>query len=212
MASLVVRSIATARGIYLKNVAQAASLSSRKLDRQTSRPTLNHQPPKIMFYQSPILISCREDGLIVATSVIEESVQAVAHTRSHAKKLLERRMRKLLECSCIRLDKFKSVVLDKRSFPAQPMHMQRRRRYPAGPTVTVPVRFVKIVDNWDKLFCILPDFGIHFYCPIEADFDAMLQETVRSMLASISPEKMVLCWPPNTTELDWLRVLRGSDC
>ncbi len=159
-----------------------------------------------MFYQSPILISCRDDGLIVATSVIEASVQAVAHTRSHAKKLLERRMRKLLECSCIRLDRFKSVVLEKRSFPAQPMHIQRHRRYPGGPTVNVPVRYVKIVDNWDKLFGILPDFGIHFYCPVEEDFDAMLQETVRSMLASISPEEMVLCWPPNSTELDWLRV------
>lgn len=167
---------------------------------------MNHNSTKNMFYQSPILISCRDDGLIVATSVIEESVQAVAHSRSHAKKLLERRMRKLLECSCMSLERLKSVVLEKRSFPAQPMHIQRHRRYPAGPPMTVPVRYVKIVDNWDKLFGILPDFGIHFYCPVEADFDAMLQETVRSMLASISPEEMVRCWPPNTTELDWLRV------
>ena len=146
------------------------------------------------------------DGLFVAMSLIDGEHQSVSHSRSQAKKLLERRIAKELKGGHSQRKLYKSVELEQRSFPAQPMHIHRHRRYPAGPSVNVPIRVVRIVDEWDKLFAVLPDFGIEFYCPVEADFGVMLQDTVRSMMASISPEEIVQLWAPPESEIDWVRV------
>lgn len=160
-----------------------------------------------MFYTEPILISTRNDGLFVASSIVQESLQAIAHTRSQAKRILERSFSKQLSDEGAEPGKvFKSAVLDHRSFPSQPMYIHRNRRYPAGPQVNVPIRFIRLIDVWDKLFGVLPDFGVHFYCPVEEDFDTMLQDTVRSLLSSITPEELVQCWASSQSEVDWLRV------
>lgn len=160
-----------------------------------------------MFYTEPILISTRNDGLFVASSIVQESLQAISHTRSQAKRILERTFSKQLSDEGIEPGKvFKSAVLDHRSFPSQPMYIHRNRRYPAGPQVNVPIRFIRLIDVWDKLFGVLPDFGVHFYCPVEEDFDTMLQDTVRSLLSSVTPEELVQCWASSQSEVDWLRV------
>jgi hypothetical protein len=86
------------------------------------------------------------------------------------------------------------------------MHIERHRRYPTGEPLSIPVRVVKIVDSWDKLFGLLPDFDIHFYCPVEEDFGMMLQDAVRSVLSSISPEEIIQHWPPTECEVDWIRI------
>ncbi|MEQ1826682.1 MAG: AAA family ATPase [Pirellula sp.] len=159
-----------------------------------------------MFYQEPILISNRGDGLIVAVSLVEPARQAVSESRAGAKKILERLISKELKLGRVDVKRFQSVDLVERSFEAQPMHIHKHRRYPAGPTINIPIRIVRVVDEWDKLFAVLPDLGIEFYCPVESDFNLMLNETMRSMMAAISPERIAQLWSPWLSEIDWIRV------
>ena len=160
-----------------------------------------------MFYREPILVSYREDGLYVAASFLTGSMQGIASTRVRAKKLLGRKLAKsLAEMRTQPLQPFKLAVLEQRAFSVQPMYIQKNKRYPAGPNVNVTIRYVRLQDQWDKLFGVLPDLDIHFYCPVESDFSQMLQETVRSVLAAVTPEEIVNCWAPSASELEWLRI------
>ena len=160
-----------------------------------------------MFHQEPVLVSQNSDGLFVVESLTNDELQAVSFSRSQAKKILERRIaKKLLNGDMEMRSKLKSVELEQRSFAVQPMHVRRHRRYPAGPSINVPVRVVRIVDMWDKMFGLLPDFGIEFYCPVESDFKVMLQDAVQSVLASVSPEEIVALWPPKDSSIDWVRA------
>ena len=160
-----------------------------------------------MFVQEPILITNNQDGIYVATSISESDFQSLAPTKSQAKRFLERKLAKALANSKPFFKKiYKSVHVETRTFPVSPMHIERHRRYPTGDPLSIPIRVVKIVDSWDKLFGLLPDFDIHFYCPVEEDFGMMLQDAVRSVLSSISPEEIIQHWPPTECEVDWIRI------
>jgi ATP-dependent Clp protease ATP-binding subunit ClpC len=160
-----------------------------------------------MFVQEPILITNNQDGVYVATSISESDFQSLAPTKSQAKRFLERKLAKALTNSKPFFKKiYKSVLVETRTFPVSPMHIERHRRYPSGEPLSIPIRVVKIIDSWDKLFGLLPDFDIHFYCPVEEDFGMMLQDAVRSVLSSISPEEIIQHWPPTECEVDWIRI------
>ncbi len=80
------------------------------------------------------------------------------------------------------------------------------RRFPAGPRVDLPVRYLRLEDQRGELYCLLPDFGEILYCPNADLFRTTLMESVRSLTALLTPLQVRKLWPPKHSELRWLRV------
>jgi ATP-dependent Clp protease ATP-binding subunit ClpC len=160
-----------------------------------------------MFYQTPILVSSEGDGLFVASSIISDTLQSIGSTKSQAKRGLERRFTKILSRIAVDVSKeWRSAVLELRSFEAQPMSIERRKRFPAGPAIQIPIRVIKMVDRLEKIYGVLPDLDIQFYCPLESEFGVQLTDMVRATLRTISPEQIARYWAPKHSEVDWLRI------
>ena len=72
--------------------------------------------------------------------------------------------------------------------------------------MTLPIRYVELVDGRDQLYLMLPDYGDIIFVPERKLLKTMLSENVRSQTASLSPLEIHRLWPAESSEIRWLRL------
>jgi ATP-dependent Clp protease ATP-binding subunit ClpC len=160
-----------------------------------------------MFRQEAILIRSMSGGLFTATCLADREIEAVDTSRARAKKKLERKIMKSGDEFFERPGRtFASAQVESKKFSVQPMTIIRERRFPTGPQIDIAVHVIRALDTWDRLFGLLPEFNISFYCPKPEEFQNMFNETVRSVLATASTDRLISAWPTSVYELDWLNI------
>ncbi len=155
----------------------------------------------------PILISQPQPGVAVAQLLDGLSHQAVGISTEQAMRLLKRSLiREVKKYRISSLATWRDATLHQKSFWVQPVVIDNDRRYPAGPRVSLPVRYVELVDGRDQIYCMLPDFGEILYVPEQGLLKTILSETIRSLTATLSPRQIHRLWPVKTSELRWMRL------
>lgn len=160
-----------------------------------------------MFAKLPVLIDQVAPGVAIAQLLDGLMYQGMGVSVEQAlrqlKKSLNREVKKRRVSS---LTNWKSATLAHKKFDVQPAIIYKERRYPAGPRVQLPVRYVELLDPRDQLYCMLPDFGEVLYVPERGLLTTILSETVRSLTATLAPRDVHKLWPPAASELRWLRI------
>jgi ATP-dependent Clp protease ATP-binding subunit ClpC len=160
-----------------------------------------------MFAKMPVLIDQPTAGVAIAQLLDGLSHQAAGFSIEQSLRLLKKSLhREIKKHRVSSLTTWKSATLAQKKFDVQPAIIFRERRYPAGPKVQLPVRYVELVDQRDQLYCMLPDFGEVLYIPERKLLKTMLSETVRSITATLSPRELHKLWPPAASELKWIRL------
>jgi ATP-dependent Clp protease ATP-binding subunit ClpC len=160
-----------------------------------------------MFAKLPVLIDQVAPGVAIAQLLDGLMYQGLGVSAEQAlrqlKKSLNRELKKRRVSS---LTTWKSAELLRKKFDVQPAIIYKERRYPAGPRVQLPVRYVELMDQRDQLYCMLPDFGEVLYVPERELLSTMLSETVRSLTATLAPKDLLELWPPAQSDLRWVRL------
>ncbi len=160
-----------------------------------------------MFATLPVLIDRVAPGIAVAQLLDGMMHQAMGVSIEQSLRQLKKRLnREIKRHRVSSLTTWKSAELSRKKFDVQPAIIYKERRYPAGPRVQLPVRFVELIDQRDQLYCMLPDFGEVLYIPERSLLSTMLSETVRSLTATLAPRDLHKLWPPAECELRWLRL------
>ncbi len=160
-----------------------------------------------MFAKMPVLIDQPAPGVAIAQLLDGLSHQAAGFSIEQSLRLLKKSLhREIKKHRVSSLTTWKSATLAQKKFDVQPAIIFRDRRYPAGPKVQLPVRYVELIDQREQLYCMLPDFGEVLYIPDRKLLKTMLSETVRSITATLSPRELHKLWPPAASELQWIRL------
>ncbi len=160
-----------------------------------------------MFARMPILIDQPQKGIAIAQLLDGLSHQAIGISSEQALRLLKRSLATEIKKHHIStLTSWQAAALFQKRFDVQPVVIHRERRYPTGPRVALPVRYVELTDQREQLYCMLPDFGEVLFVPERKLLKTYLSESVRSLTASLSPRDLNLLWPPANSELRWLRL------
>lgn len=160
-----------------------------------------------MFARMPVIVTQPLPSLAVAQLLDGLSHQAVGNSVGQALRHLKRDLiREIKKHKISSLTTWEVAELKGKSFPVQPVVTHKDRRYPAGPKISLPVRYVELMDRRDQLYLMLPDFGEILYIPERELLRTMLSETVRALTASLSPEELQHLWPAPDCELRWLRL------
>lgn len=160
-----------------------------------------------MFARLPVLIDQPQPSVAIARLLDSTTHQAVGVSVEQALRLLRRRLvREVKKHRISSLPTWKEAELFRKNFTVQPAVFHRERRYPAGPKVTLPVRFVELTDQRDQLFLLLPDFGDILHVPERRLLKTILSETVHSQAATLSPREIHRLWPTEVSDLRWLRL------
>ncbi|MCA9133446.1 MAG: ATP-dependent Clp protease ATP-binding subunit, partial [Planctomycetales bacterium] len=155
----------------------------------------------------PILIDQPLPGVAIAQLLDGFAHQATGVSVEQAMRMLKRGLAKEIKQQRIStLPTWREASLAQRRFTVQPAIIYKERRYPAGPSVALPVRYIELTDTREQLYCMLPDFGEVLYIPERALLKTILSETVRSVTAILAPRELHRLWPPATSELRWMRV------
>ncbi len=160
-----------------------------------------------MFARMPVLINQPAPGVAIAQLIDGLSHQALGGSIEQAMRLLKRSL--LREVKRHRIDSlttWQSATLHTKQFVVQPAVIHRDRRYPTGPKVALPVRFIEMVDDREQLFCLLPDFGEFIYIPERPLLKTMLSETIRSLTSTLTPREIHRVWPAAHSEVRWMRL------
>ena len=161
----------------------------------------------MMFARMPVLVAQPKPGIAVAQLLDGLSHQSAGVSIEQAMRLLRRNLiREIKKHRISTLPTWASATLMTKSFPVQPAVVHKDRRYPAGPRISLPVRYVELVDERDMQYCMLPDFSEVLFIPEPALFRTMLTETVRSLTATMTPQQIHRFWPPPQSELRWMRL------
>lgn len=160
-----------------------------------------------MFAKMPVLIDQPTAGVAIAQLLDGLSHQAAGFSVEQSLRLLKKSLhREIKKHRVSSLTTWKSATLLQKKFEVQPAVIYKERRYPAGPKVQLPVRYVELVDEREQLYCMLPDFGEVLYIPERRLLTTILSETVRSITATLSPRDLHKVWPPAASELQWIRL------
>lgn len=155
----------------------------------------------------PVLIDQPEPGVAIAQLLDGLSHQATGVSIEQSLRLLKRSLnREIKKHRVSSLTTWREASLASKRFEVQPAVIFRERRYPAGPKVALPVRYVELIDQRDQLYCMLPDFGEVLYIPERDLLKTMLSETVRSITATLTPRDLHRLWPPADSALRWIRL------
>ena len=164
-----------------------------------------------MFVRVPVLIDQPNPRVAVARLLDEPNYQAIAATVEQAMRSLKRTVvREIKRLRVSSLHTWASGELRQKTFSIQPALFHKDRRYPAGPRVNLPVRYVELVDPRDEHFVMLPDFGDVLYVPEKKLLKTILAETVRSRTATLKPQEIQRLWPSEESELRWTRLTLAS--
>lgn len=160
-----------------------------------------------MFAKMPVLVDQPVAGVAIAQLLDGLSHQAAGFSVEQSLRLLKKSLhREIQKHRVSSLTTWKSATLLQKKFEVQPAVIYKERRYPAGPKVQLPVRYVELVDEREQLYCMLPDFGEVLYIPERKLMMTILSETVRSITATLSPRDLHKVWPPAASELQWMRL------
>ncbi len=160
-----------------------------------------------MFSSIPILVSSIRGWTHVAEVLDGGPAQAIGDTPSQAVERLERTLKRAAKADELSLfTEWTVAEAFVKKFPVQPVYYREGRRYLAGPVIQFPVRYVRMQDNRSAIYCVLPDLNQQFYCPDESWFTSMLSDTIRAVTATMQPEQLQQYWPPDTSEVRWIRI------
>ncbi len=160
-----------------------------------------------MFAKMPVLVDQPCSGVAIAQLLDGLSHQAAGVSIEQSLRLLKKSLNKEIRKHRVSsLNTWKSAELAQKKFEVQPAIIYKERRYPAGPKVQLPVRYVELIDQRDQHYCMLPDFGEVLYIPEPELLRTILSETVRSITATLSPRELHKLWPPAASELRWMRL------
>ncbi len=160
-----------------------------------------------MFVRFPVMISYSTSGACVAQLLAGPAYESLGGSADQALKALKNKLRRTIRANhWAAASVWADAELQTKSFPVRPVVVHAERRFPAGPRVDLPVRYLKLLDQRGDLYCLLPDFGEMLYCPNGDMFKSTLTESVRSLTALLSPGQLRRLWPPEQTEVRWLRV------
>lgn len=155
----------------------------------------------------PVIVTQPKPGVAVAQLLDGLSHQAVGLSIEQALRLLRRNLiREIKKHRISTLPTWEDAKLFTKSFPVQPAVIHKERRYPAGPRITLPVRYVELTDEREQLYCMLPDFSEILFIPEPSILRTMLTETVRSLTSTLTPQQIQRLWPAPQCELRWLRL------
>lgn len=160
-----------------------------------------------MFVRMPVIVAQPKPGIAIAQLLDGLSHQSAGVSIEQAMRMLKRSLvREIKKHRISTLPTWVNATLNTKSFPVQPAVIHKDRRYPAGPRVSLPVRYVELIDEREMQYCMLPDFSEVLFIPEPALFRTMLTETVRSLTATLTPQQMHRLWPPAQSELRWMRL------
>ncbi len=155
----------------------------------------------------PVIVTLPKPGIAIAQLLDGLSHQSAGVSIEQALRLLRRNLvREIKKHRISTLPTWEAAKLSVKSFPVQPAVIHRERRYPAGPRIALPVRYVELIDEREQLYCMLPDFSEIMFIPEPSLMRTMLTETVRSLTATLSPQQLHRMWPPPQSELRWMRL------
>lgn len=160
-----------------------------------------------MFVRLPVMLSFANSGACVAQLLAGPAFEALGVSAEQALRGLKTKVRRSVRSNHWAANSvWAEADLDTRSFPVRPVVIHADRRFPAGPRIDLPVRYLRLLDHRGELYCLLPDFGEMLYCPNADLFRNTLNEGVRSLTALLTPGQVHRLWPPKQTEVRWLRV------
>ena len=160
-----------------------------------------------MFVRLPVMLSFANSGACVAQLLAGPAYEALGANAEQSLRTLKSKVRRTIRSNHWAANSiWADAELQTRSFPVRPVVVHADRRFPAGPRVDLPVRYLRLEDQRGELYCLLPDFGEMLYCPHADLFRTTLNEGVRSLTALLSPGQVRALWPPKHTEIRWLRV------
>ncbi len=160
-----------------------------------------------MFVRMPVIVAQPKPGVAIAQLLDGLSHQSAGVSVEQAMRMLKRNLiREVKKHRISTLPTWTSASLMTKSFPVQPAVIHKDRRYPAGPRISLPVRYVELIDERDLQYCMLPDFAEVLFIPEPSLFRTMLTETVRSLTATLTPQQIHRLWPPEHSELRWMRL------
>jgi ATP-dependent Clp protease ATP-binding subunit ClpC len=155
----------------------------------------------------PVIVTLPRPGVAIAQLLDGLSHQAAGVSIEQALRLLKRNLiREIKKHRISTLPTWEDAKLFTKSFPVQPAIIHKERRYPAGPRIALPVRYVELIDEREQQYCMLPDFSEILFIPEPALMRTMLTETVRSLTATLTPQQLHRLWPPTQSELRWMRL------
>lgn len=155
----------------------------------------------------PVIVTIPKPGVAIAQLLDGLSHQSAGISIEQALRLLKRNLvREIKKHRISSLPTWDDAKLFTKSFPVQPAVIHKERRYPAGPRIALPVRYVELIDEREQLYCMLPDFSEVMFIPEPGLLRTILSETVRSMTATLSPQQLHRLWPPAQSELRWIRL------
>ena len=160
-----------------------------------------------MFIRLPVMLSFASGGACVAQLLAGPAFESLGTNAEQAMRTLKARVRRTVKSNHWAAHSiWASAELSTRSFPVRPVVVHADRRFPAGPKVDLPVRYLRLEDQRGELYCLLPDFGEMLYCPSAELFKSTLIEAIRAITALMTPAQLRKLWPPKHSELRWLRV------
>jgi ATP-dependent Clp protease ATP-binding subunit ClpC len=160
-----------------------------------------------MLVKLPVLLSSNENGVHIAQLLAGPDFESLGSSPDNALKSLKSQVRRKIRSNhWAAVSIWEDAHLDRKTFPVKPAVIHDDRRYPAGPQVNLPVRYVRLRDRNGELYCLLPDFGEILYCPDPDLFQTTLVDAVRSITSLMHPGQVRRLWPPSQSEMRWLRV------
>ncbi len=160
-----------------------------------------------MFIRLPVMLSFASGGACVAQLLAGPAYESLGANAEQAMRMLKSRVRRTVKSNHWSAHSvWAEAEIATRSFPVRPVVVHSDRRFPAGPKVDLPVRYLRLMDQRGELYCLLPDFGEMLYCPSPELFKSTLIEAIRAITALMTPSQLRKLWPPKHSELRWLRV------
>ena len=155
----------------------------------------------------PVIVTQPKPGVAIAQLLDGLSHQSAGVSTEQALRLLKRNLiREIKKHRISTLPTWEDAKLFTKSFQVQPAVIHKERRYPAGPRIALPVRYVELIDEREQQYCMLPDFSEILFIPEPALMRTMLTETVRSLTSTLTPQQLHRLWPPAQSELRWMRL------
>ncbi len=160
-----------------------------------------------MFVSMPVIVAQPASGVAVAQLLNGLSHQAAGVSVEQALRVLKRNLvREIKKRRISSLPTWEEATLTVKSFSVQPAIVHKERRYPVGPRISFPVRYVELRDAREQNYCMLPDFGEILFIPEPDLLRTMLTETVRSLTSTLTPQQLQRLWPPPNSEVRWIRL------
>ena len=149
----------------------------------------------------PVIVTQPKPGVAIAQLLDGLSHQSAGVSTEQALRLLKRNLiREIKKHRISTLPTWEDAKLFTKSFQVQPAVIHKERRYPAGPRIALPVRYVELIDEREQQYCMLPDFSEILFIPEPALMRTMLTETVRSLTSTLTPQQLNRLWPPAQSE------------